>query len=138
MKSLALIIALALLPVAAIAETHVRRDGTYEYDKNELQWDKKAFDSPPQIVCGYADLVRRISYPAELRARRVQGAATATVTLGSTGEVTSVTFARRMPSELERIVTTAVRSCRWKPGHKRGKIVGGRVWFPVKFVLRSP
>ena len=138
MKSFAFIIALALLPVAAIAETQVRRDGTYEYNKDELQWDKKVFSSPPQIVGGYADLVRRISYPSDLRARRVEGAATATVSLDATGQVTAITFAPRMPRDLERIVTEAVRGCRWKPGHKHGKVVGGRVWFPVKFVLRSP
>ncbi len=138
MKSLALIIALALLPVPAIAETQVRDDGIYEYDRNELQWDKKAFDSPPQIVGGYADLVRRVSFPSELRARRVEGAATTTVSLDLAGRVTSVTFTPRMLPDLERIVTTAVRGCRWKPGQKRGKVVGGRVWFPVKFVLRRP
>ena len=138
MKSLAIIIALALLPVAAIAETQVRRDGTYEYDKNELQWDKKAFDSSPQIVGGYVDLVRRISYPSELRARRIEGAATTTVALDAAGQVTSVTFAPRMPRDLERIVTAGVRGCRWKPGQKQGRAIAGRVWFPVKFVLRSP
>jgi hypothetical protein len=68
MKSLILITAAAFLPVATIAETPVRPDGTYEYDKNELQWDKEGFDSPPQIVGGYADLVQRISYPSGLRA----------------------------------------------------------------------
>jgi TonB family protein len=138
MKSLALIIAFALLAASAIAETQVRRDGTYDYDKNELQWDKKAFDAPPQIVDGYADLVRRISYPSELRARHVEGAATVTLSLDSTGHVTSITFTPRMPRDLEGIVTTAVRGCRWKPGQKKGRLVGGRVSFPVKFILRSP
>lgn len=137
MKLLAPIIALALLAVVASAETQVRRDGTYEYDKDELRWDKKAFDSPPQIVGGYADLVRRISYPSELRASRVEDAATTTVALDATGQVTSVTFAPRMPRDLERIVTAAVRGCRWKPGQKQGRAVGGRVWFPVEFKVRS-
>jgi len=75
-------------------------------------------------------LVRRISYPSELRLRRIQGAATTTVSLDAAGQVTSVSFAPRMPADLERIVTTAVRGCRWKPGQKRGKAVAGRVWFP--------
>jgi TonB family protein len=138
MKSLALLIAVAVLPVAASAETEVRRDGTIEYEKDELRWDKKAFDLPPQIVGGYADLIRRVSYPPELRARRVEGAATATVSLDAAGQVRSVTFTPRMPPDLERIVTAAVRGCRWKPGERHRKAVSGRVWFPVKFVVRNP
>ena len=137
MKSLALITTLALLPCVANAERQMRADGVYEYQKDELQWDRKALDSPPTIVGGYSELVRRISYPSELRRRRVEGSAITTVTLDAGGRVTSVSFAPRMPRDLERIVADAVRACRWKPGQKQGKAAAGRAWFPVKFVVRG-
>jgi TonB family protein len=138
MKPLTLIIVFSFVATLALAETQVRDGATYEYDKDELLWDKKAFDTPPQIIGGYSDLVWRLSYPRELRARSIQGAATVTVSLYSDGRITSVTFAPRMPPDLERLVTTAVRSCHWKSGERNGRPVPGRVWFPAKFVLRDP
>jgi hypothetical protein len=134
MKSLALITSIAILACALHAETETRRDGTYTYRKDELQWDKRAFDRPPEIVGGYVELVRRFSYPSDLRARRVEGSATVTVLLDASGALSAVFFTPRMPPDLQRLVTSAVRGCRWRPGQRGGRPVGGRVWFPATFI----
>ena len=137
MKSLALVTSFFLLVCSSYSTTETRRDGTYAYRENELQWDKHAFDRPPEIVGGYSELVRHISYPSDLRARRVQGSAKVTVSLDASGHVASISFAPHIPSELEHLVTSAVRVCRWKPGQRHGKSTAGRVWFPVRFVAPS-
>jgi TonB family protein len=138
MKSLALITVLAVLISNVAAEKQVRRDGTYVYRDDELQWDKKAFDAPPAIIGGYRELVQQFSYPDDLRRRRIQGSATVTLSVDSAGGVSSVSFSPRMPPDLERLITTAVRKCRWKPGRRGGRPVAGHVWFPATFVLHSP
>ena len=134
MKSLALITSFITLACSLHAESQSRRDATYTYREDELRWDKRAFDRPPKIVGGYSQLVRQLTYPADLRARRVEGSATVTVSLDPSGRIASVSFAPRMPPDLERLVTSAVRGCRWKPGQRHDRSVSGRVWFPVKFV----
>lgn len=134
MKSLALLTTFILVVSFVSAETQTRRDATYEYREDELQWDKSAFDRPPEIVGGYAALVRQLSYPADLQARRVQGSATVTVSIDASGQISSVSFSPRMPPDLERLVTSTVRACRWKPGQRHRRPVSGHIWFPVKFV----
>jgi TonB family protein len=134
MKSLALLTSFILIVPRVSAETQTRRDATYVYREDELQWDKSAFDRPPQILGGHAALVRQLSYPADLRARRVEGSARVTVSVDASGRASSLSFSPRMPPDLERLVTYAVRACRWKPGQRRGTAVSGRVWFPATFV----
>jgi hypothetical protein len=135
MKSLALITALVLLPFVAAAERQARQDAVYEYQKDELQWDRKAFDSPPQIVGGYSDLVRRVSYPSELRLRRIEEPRDDNSDSRRAAVVTSVLLCAPHAQDLERIVTGASAAALEARG-KHGKAVGGRVWFPVKCVVR--
>lgn len=105
---------------------------------DQFRWDRKVLDTPPKIIGGEAALAPWLEYPTELRRRRIEGHSIVSVTVTPTGTVTAISFSPRLHSELERLVTTAVKRCHWKPGEKRGRLVTGTVSFPVTFRLTRP
>jgi TonB family protein len=122
---------------AALAGAQRRGASTISYDE-KFSWDKRVFDSPPSVVGGQAAFVPWLEYPTSLRRERIQGRSLVSVIVDASGAVTRISFSPRMHPDLERLVTQAVKKCRWKPGRKRGKVVAGSVSFPVTFILTKP
>jgi TonB family protein len=107
---------------------------SFQYD-NKFSWDKKRLDSPPLPVGGEPAFSKGLDYPVDLRRRHIEGRTTLSVTVDSRGRVESLRFDPRLAPELEKIVTTAVYQCPWKPGQRHDRFVSGTVSFPVTFVI---
>jgi TonB-like protein len=109
---------------------------SFEYD-NKFTWDKKQLDSPPLPIGGGSAISKGLDYPVDLRRRHIQGRTKLSVTVDPHGHVQSLRFDPHLPPQLEKIVTTAVYQCRWKPGQRHGRFVTGSVSFPVRFVIEK-
>jgi len=107
---------------------------SFQYD-NKFTWDKKELDSPPMPLGGESAFSKGLDYPVDLRRRRIEGRTKLSVTVDAHGRVQSLRFEPHLALELEKIVTTAVYKCAWRPGQRRGRFVGGSVSFPVTFVV---
>jgi outer membrane biosynthesis protein TonB len=118
----------------AMAAAAAAPDVSFQYE-NKFTWDKKQLDSPPLPVGGEPALSKGLDYPLELRRRHVEGASSVAVTVDLRGRVQSVSFSPRLAPGFEKIVTTAVYQCQWKPGQQHGRAVTGTVSFPVRFVI---
>ena len=122
------------LAAATRADTQRRADATYKWDPRELRWNKAKFDTPPLPVGGYEALVKQLSYPTALRARRVSGSSVASLPIDAAGRIGTISFSPRTAPELEQIVVSAVRRTRFLPARRAGKPVPSVARFPITFV----
>lgn len=106
-----------------------------EYHEREFYWDKKTFDSPPELVGGPAALAKYLDYPSRLRAGRIQARSLVTVLVGANGRVRQVSLSPQLDQELERIVLLAVNRSQWRPGRKNGSTKDGEISFFITFVI---
>jgi protein TonB len=98
-----------------------------------------AYDQPPQIIGGLAELNKYLSYPRVAQDAGVEGVVFVRVLVGVKGNVEKIEILKAKPANIgfEESAMKALRQVRWEPAKQRDKSI--RVWIsiPIHFELVS-
>lgn len=98
-----------------------------------------AYDEPPQIIGGMAELQKHLKYPRLAQAAGVEGIVFLKVLVSVSGVAEKVEVLRAKPENMgfEESATSAVQKVKWEPAKQRDRKI--RVWvsIPVQFKLIS-
>lgn len=98
-----------------------------------------AYDEPPQILGGMAELQKHLKYPRLAQAAGVEGIVFLKVLVSAKGATEKVEILRAKPEKMgfEEAAATAVEKVKWEPAKQRDRKI--RVWvsIPVQFKLVS-
>lgn len=96
-----------------------------------------AYDKPPEIIGGFAELQKYLKYPILARESRIEGIVFIKITIGVDGRTECVEIIKAKPANLgfEESALEAIKKVRWEPAKQRDKKI--RVWvtIPVEFKL---
>ena len=96
------------------------------------------YDEKPELIGGYASLIRNLTYPEIARAAGIEGTVFVKFYINKDGEVTRAEVLKGLPKTgLNEAAINAVLKTRWKPAMQRDQAVG--VWYsiPVRFTLKA-
>lgn len=141
-RSIALISFSAIIAVTALLQgcasdqpqsvLRKQGEGTYHYS----DWSGKssdAYDIPPRPVGGMNHFVARLTYPKELRQRRIGGEIVVQISIDRNGSVSKVHIHKSVHPLLDQIVMNAVRQTRWQPAVKHHTPIRATIRLPVTF-----
>ncbi len=98
-----------------------------------------AYDEPPEIIGGSAEINKYLRYPPIARKAGVEGIVFVSVIVGLDGKTESVEIIKAEPANLgfEDSAIQAIKKVRWKPAKQRDKEVRAQVNIPINFNLHA-
>jgi TonB family protein len=94
------------------------------------------FDTPPEVVGGFAAVVNAIKYPESARKEGVTGTVHIGVQVDEHGKVLEAKILESLTAECDQAALDALKSVSWKPAIKNGTPVKVWVTVPVIFKLK--
>jgi protein TonB len=106
---------------------------------DEADYTFVAYDEPPQIIGGMAELLKHLKYPRLAQAAGVEGIVFLKVLVGVDGRTQKTEIIKAKPENMgfEQSAMAAVQKVKWEPAKQRDRKI--RVWvsIPVQFKLVS-
>jgi protein TonB len=96
-----------------------------------------AYDQPPQIIGGIAELQKHLKYPRMAANARIEGIVFVEVIIGVDGRTENVRIIKAKPPNLgfEESAIEAMLKVQWEPAKQRDKNIRVRVTIPIEFQL---
>lgn len=140
-QCLAFALAAALIvPFSWNCSKDTSENPTADSQKTALQMQKQNYDVPPQVVGGFAEISKHLSYPEIGRKAGIEGRVILMVSIDEEGKLTDVRVLKKIndgKAGFEESAANAVRAVRWKPAERAGKPVASEVAIPVIFRLNG-
>jgi protein TonB len=106
-------------------------------DEGENEVKFTAYDTPPEVVGGFAQIAKKLVYPELAVKAGVEGRVIIEIKLSKTGQILDAKVVQSLGNNgCDEAAIEAIKSVKWKPAYQRDKPVNVIVSIPVIFRLK--